>query len=108
MTRTGISLFMLGLFNGGVAGIIVGCLMYSGRHDQKCNCRQCRRGRWMMGDEVDPGIDGKMEWFNDGILGCDLNLTKFGRWADADTHRFPKGSDRCFCGAIDMRRFGPC
>lgn len=53
--KMGISIFMFGLFNGGVAGIIVGCLMYSGRgHDNNCDCSGCRRRRWMTGKEVDP------------------------------------------------------
>ena len=103
-----------------IFGVVGGCLVYSGRND--CLCSECRRGRWMGGEDPEPAAPAPVkEWPDkpktwalgpgmiiqelkvgtaEGVVGCDLNLTKFGRWTDGDTHRFPEGEDRCFCGFI--------
>ena len=99
-----------------IFGVVVGCLVYSGRND--CLCSECRRGRWYAGEDpevVTPAAPVKTWKIGPGMvikelkvesqkretaIGCDQNPTKFGRWTDGDTHRFPDGEDRCFCGLI--------
>lgn len=80
---------------GLTVGIVLGCLVYSGRgvhHKEWCECSVCRRERWMAG-EFAPLCRGHLHDFVEAVAigdACDCGQMEI-KYADGARYVGPRG-----------------